>query len=485
MKKLFLFFAATILSFTACTKDLKNIKVENQEMTDMAEAVNYTIPIEEAIEELYSTLDFIESERMFAAPSQSASQGKRREIDKISVIYGNVAVHPQNNSSTADKQTFATTQKDSLLYIVDFKNNAGSAVLAADSRIPDRVLAITEQGSLLDREPSTMYREGMYADSELMKGFSIYNDEFNDYYVTGNNRVLNHIENYVLQTLSMYDDKDAYTGLPYDVTTKIGDWEVLEKISPLLTTTWHQDAPFNNYTPHTRWSLFHKWQKSPAGCVPIAMAQIMAYHKFPKNYEVNGYYLDWDAIRQDKTGAGLSEYNTNAIAGFIHRLGDWSGAWYTPKFAFVLPSRAKKTMETMGYEGMYMHTSWSAWDNNHANVVMDMLRSDNPVFIASIAKVASGHAWVIDGYIDRQRKIENTYKYHADPTKVEIKITIQQQQFIHCNWGWGGKDDGYYTMGIFHAGKEHDMNKVTMGKEKDDNNFNWGFHIFSYKNPNK
>ncbi len=284
MKKLFLFFAVTILSFTACTKDLKNIKVENQEMTDMAEAVNYTIPIEE----LYSTLDFIESERMFAAPSQSASQGKRRDIDKISVIYGNIPVLSRNDYSSADRQTFATTQKDSLLYIVDFKNNAGSAVLAADSRIPDKVLAITEQGSLRDKETYAIYREGMYADSELMKGFSIYNDEYNDYYVAGNNRVLNHIENYALQTLRMYDDKDAYTGLPYDVTTKIGDWEVLEKIGPLLTTAWHQDAPFNNYAPITRWSVFHEWQKSPAGCVPIAMAQIMAYHKFPRNYEVNG-----------------------------------------------------------------------------------------------------------------------------------------------------------------------------------------------------
>lgn len=486
MKKFNLLFAVAILSLTACTKDLKNIKVEKQEMTDIAGTVNYTIPVEKAIDELYSTLDFIERERISAAPSQFASQGKRREIDKISVIYGNVTAKPKNNSSDADRQTFATTHKDSLLYVVDFKNNAGSAVLAADRRIPDPVLAITEQGSLLDKDVFPMYREGMYADSELMKGFSIYNAEFNDYYVAGNNRVLDYIEGYVLQKLRAYDEKDTDIKPSYYTTTKIGDWEVLEKIGPLLTTAWHQDPPFNNYAPLTRWTLFHKWQKSPAGCVPIAMAQIMAYHKFPRNYEVNGYYLNWDVIRKDRTGNGLSEYNKNAIAGFISRLGEWSGAHYTPKFAFVLPSRAKKTMETMGYKGMYMHTSWSAWDNNHANVVMDMLRNDNPVFIASIAKVATGHAWVIDGYIDRQRKIETTYRYHSGPTKVEIKTTIQKQQFIHCNWGWGEKDDGYYIMGIFHAGKEHDMSRVTMGKDKKDgNNFNWGFHIFSYKNPNK
>ena len=254
MKKFNLLFAVAILSLTACTKDLKNIKVENQEMTDIAGTVNYTIPVEKAIDELYSTLDFIERERISAAPSQFASQGKRREIDKISVIYGNVTAKPKNNSSDADRQTFATTHKDSLLYIVDFKNNAGSAVLAADRRIPDPVLAITEQGSLKDMSNKMYppeYRQGMYANSELMKGFSLYNAELDDYYVAGRPRILDYCEQYASFYLKKYQEEENIPQNPRVkiIYTKIGEWTISEKINPMLTTKWDQDSPFNDAAP--------------------------------------------------------------------------------------------------------------------------------------------------------------------------------------------------------------------------------------------
>ena len=44
-----------------------------------------------------------------------------------------------------------------------------------------------------------------------------------------------------------------------------------QDIVPLLESSWHQEAPFNNYIPN----------HMKAGCGPIAVAQILNYYKAP------------------------------------------------------------------------------------------------------------------------------------------------------------------------------------------------------------
>ncbi len=45
-----------------------------------------------------------------------------------------------------------------------------------------------------------------------------------------------------------------------------------------------------------------------------------------------------------------------------------------------------------------------------------------------------GHTWVLDGQI--------FYKDKKHPDK-------KQMDLYHCNWGWGGYNDGYYLRFIF------------------------------------
>ena len=56
------------------------------------------------------------------------------------------------------------------------------------------------------------------------------------------------------------------------------------KIEPLMTTTWNQDAPYNNKCP----KLDEK--SALTGCVATALAQILNYHKYPDSSEGTGYY---------------------------------------------------------------------------------------------------------------------------------------------------------------------------------------------------
>lgn len=57
---------------------------------------------------------------------------------------------------------------------------------------------------------------------------------------------------------------------------------------------------------------------------------------------------------------------------------------------------------------------------------------------------SEGHAWVIDQCIHQEQKLYNG--------KGEYVMT-DNRILVHCNWGWGGTDDGYYFDGVFDTNK--------------------------------
>ena len=78
------------------------------------------------------------------------------------------------------------------------------------------------------------------------------------------------------------------------------------------------------------------------------------------------------------------------------------------------------------------------WDAMHYDdaTVLNSLDNGCPVFMSAIAAVVSGHAWVIDGYIMRDYVSSNG-------------VVDKSQTLVHCNWGWHGVCNGYFTSGIF------------------------------------
>lgn len=306
MKNFYLILFAAAMLVTACTRDLDKFGAKSFASANDGNNIDFTIPIEEAIEELNSALDVIDGQQMAAGGRAKVMfSGSRRQIGKVSVIYGDMPVLIRtSNTPDGMQKAQGKTHKDSLLYIVDFENNAGCAVLAADRRIKDKILAITESGSFNNMD-STMfpptYKQGMYADSELMKGFSLYNTDVDDYYVAGEFTPLYFCDNFAKYCLTQCDDPDPSTIPPSDphesIKYVVGEWQTKEKIAPMLTTVWHQDSPFNDNAPMKSWFFWDKKKRSPAGCFPIAIAQIIAYHEMMS--ECNGYKLNWKSIKKN------------------------------------------------------------------------------------------------------------------------------------------------------------------------------------------
>jgi len=51
---------------------------------------------------------------------------------------------------------------------------------------------------------------------------------------------------------------------------------------------------------------------------------------------------------------------------------------------------------------------------------------------------------VIDSELT-QRKDKYTYRYDG----ILLKTEYENRSFVHCNWGWWGKEDGYYFDDVF------------------------------------
>lgn len=95
-----------------------------------------------------------------------------------------------------------------------------------------------------------------------------------------------------------------------------------------LQTEWHQEYPYNQYCKN------EKGEVCPAGCVPVALGQIMCYLEYPPTY-------DWASMKNDIP----SFYN---IAKLLKDIGDKCEAEYTIDITLVDNKNITKGANKLG-----------------------------------------------------------------------------------------------------------------------------------------
>lgn len=109
-----------------------------------------------------------------------------------------------------------------------------------------------------------------------------------------------------------------------------------------------------------------------------------------------------------------------------------------------------------------------------------MLRNDCPVLIGALVSLEQhhdfwgGHAWVIDGY---HKEIEKWY--YADDNTLYKTVT---NYYVHCNWGWNGDLDGWFTSGLFDTTKEKEYDSENNSSYH--RNYSWWRRVITYDKPN-
>ncbi len=228
----------------------------------------------------------------------------------------------------------------------------------------------------------------------------------------------------------------AYNGISKpQAKTDFTKAEVIK--APLLDSiNYNQTAPYNDLCPIDPTT----GKRSMTGCVATALASIARYYEYPKtgqgsityttskglelsmDFSQNSY--DWENMLKDYNGS-LSQYTEvqrTAVAtimrdmGYAVRMGygsDASGALRDPTTI--------GTVQYMGFDSILNYRERTDYDNDDEwiAVLKDNLDNDLPVYYTGQGD-GGGHAFICDGYND--------------------------DDFFHINWGWGGWDNGYFSV---------------------------------------
>lgn len=376
------------------------------------------------------------------------------------------------------------TKSDSIynevLHVVNFIDNSGYALLSADYRISDDIIAITDSGHasesdftkpMFDRTPSENDDLSVSEFDELVESGILGTEQ---------NEVIYECLLYAMGQLETNQDDVIEIGSPCDPGPGGGggtggapityQWEIVKEVPRMLNTAWTQrtinNDIFNKYCPEVGLILR---TKAPAGCVCIATSQIIAYHEYP-DLTCNGIQIDYPMIKEiysyDDVWYSGNAINREMLARFCVCIGGLCNIQYHSIFnrswGFAWPWDAKSCLEALGYQNVSLNLHYDD------ATVLNSLDNGCPVFMSAIAAVVSGHAWVIDGYIMRD--------YVSSNGKVS-----KSQTLVHCNWGWHGDSNGYFTSGIFHVDEVVILDDVSTTQHSD--RYWYGFNTITYEKP--
>lgn len=183
---------------------------------------------------------------------------------------------------------------------------------------------------------------------------------------------------------------------------------------PLLKTSWGQTGGFNQSYP-----LLSNGQHAYAGCVPVAMGQVMYFHKYPKN-------INWSAMPLDN--------GTKTTSDFLFSIAKYAHANYDTTGTSVSEAKFVLTFDHFGY-----NANRTNWNSNSAR---SEISKNRPILIYN-----SDHAYISDGtkVTFRSEIVEVwTFPNYRRFGKVHQQNTDFSSLYYHYNWGWNGSYDGYY-----------------------------------------
>lgn len=248
-----------------------------------------------------------------------------------------------------------------------------------------------------------------------------------------------HVNKIDKKTRANHDPEQGYSGLDYDIEINdvyLSDWENEEHIDPLLNVSWHQNSPYNKYVKEKNCPDL---KTSPAGCIPVAIGMLLSYWKYPQ--VIHNTTFDWNQIVQYPSLATSKDQ----VALLMEYLGDDLEATYSCNETSVKRQKAGSWLLSNGFVGG-QHT------NYNKNTVIASLHNYMPVIIIGLNTYGEGHAWVIDGYDKKKRKVHRYYIYTNKITgesyTVDGGIMYEYSWLFSNNFGHGIKTN-WLSAGYF------------------------------------
>lgn len=211
-------------------------------------------------------------------------------------------------------------------------------------------------------------------------------------------------------------------------------------IAPLLTTQWGQGDPYNAQCPvYNNADGTSSGLRSATGCVATALAQLMAYYRYPSQTKTAipsysftsggktitmpsiaaGTVIDWEHITDTYTSASTDEEKA-AVAQLMVMVGTGCQMTYGAASAAYLTSGQYFLRDCMGYDEcvdyqLRKNYTLAEW----VTLIYTEIAQGRPVAYRGTSQ-SGAHAFVLDGY--------------------------DSGELFHVNWGWGGTANGYFRI---------------------------------------
>ena len=245
----------------------------------------------------------------------------------------------------------------------------------------------------------------------------------------------------------------AHPGLAVELP-KLKSGQRADKVEPMLTAEWDQDAPYYNHCP------VYNGSRCLTGCPATSLSMVFYYWKYPtdetpavEGYTNNSYgfqvealppiTFDWDNMLDKYTG-GYTTAQADAVAWLMRYVGQEEHMDYSPSGSGAMGADILRAVKFFGYDeesaqlvfksrtdDYATDTAVYYTDDEWADLLQNELAEGRPVVYCAYDYDAwygwSGHAFNVDGYT------AGTDTYHV-------------------NWGWSGDGNGDFVLNAFSSG---------------------------------
>lgn len=318
------------------------------------------------------------------------------------------------SSNIFQQRRASNSQEDTLIYVFNFNDNQGFAVISADSRT-EGLLAVTETGH---------YDQDEVNQNE---GFKMFMELAEKYVTTPSKpaRIKPIDDGFILVKDSTYQS-ESYIG-------------------PYINVQWGQSYPEGIYC-----------NNGLCGCANTAMAQIMSYYEYPtginltyQGADVTYQELNWDEIKQHISTATCtaSSETHNVIGRLCKQLVTLNGSNdYGSDGTTTSPTNINVTYTNLGYQT----SGWQNY-NDARNLIYSFLLNQGVIQVRGAQNGLSiGHEWVMDGvYVLFYEHFSWTKPANSFGGWTLDSHTTETHAYYHLNWGWNGNCNGYFYEGVF------------------------------------
>ena len=429
------------MSENTVKKDFDPINLERrQELAQLALLGDYKVSEEVAAESLLSFLVSKDSENERAALAS--------DYNLIKIDTATVECHESAKSINRSSSIEEYEDVDFYLYQIGdaLNENIGYAVLSNDRRIGE-IITISDNSEFNDD----------ITDSPFMQMFCTNLEE----YIEETAEIWNSLtDNDLEQARSAGSDIVRSGNYTYS------NWNYNSgNISSIIKTNWAQGYPYNAGIKAVKGNNYI------TGCGATAVAQVMAFHEYPKSCTTNikneiknkwsnasswnGEY-DWSLIKADPSGANLSTKGKMMLGAFMYQVAEGVKSSYGTSLTSTKTSNYPPFLQSIGYKTdsvqSYSYNAIKSSIDNKCPVIITgacKKNTKNHKFLwwkwETVTSYEGGHAWVIDGYCNM--KCTATNKTNKND------VQTFTADYVHCNLGWSGVSNGYYIENVFTVNK--------------------------------